>query len=201
MAKKLYTTIPEQIVEQLRIEILSGQLVEGESLKAQELSERFGVSRGSIRTALMQLTQEGFLISNPNKGVKVAGESSNEIRPLLMALRRRIETFALMRIFNNITKEDLNNWKEILERLKKACEQGDVEAAIEHDMEFHRSIILKQGGRDILAVWIPIVVRKRMRYSRYRNLIDSYKEHRKIYEAILARDKNKAIKSLKANIK
>ena len=64
-------TIREQIADHIRADILSGQLLEGEQLREQLLAERFGVSRGPIRDVLLQLTQEGLLISKRNCGVRV----------------------------------------------------------------------------------------------------------------------------------
>ncbi len=40
-------------------------------VRAQPLAERFGVSRGSVRDALLQLSQEGVLVYSPNRGVRV----------------------------------------------------------------------------------------------------------------------------------
>jgi len=53
---------PEQIADELRALIVSGQLEEGESLgREPDLVERFGVSRPSLREALRILEAEGFV--------------------------------------------------------------------------------------------------------------------------------------------
>jgi GntR family transcriptional regulator, transcriptional repressor for pyruvate dehydrogenase complex len=53
---------PQQIADELRRLIVSGQLVEGDSLgREPELVERFGVSRPSLREALRILEAEGLI--------------------------------------------------------------------------------------------------------------------------------------------
>src|SRR5262245_39352054 len=53
---------PEQIADELRAMIVSGQLHEGESLgREPDLVERFGVSRPSLREALRILEAEGLI--------------------------------------------------------------------------------------------------------------------------------------------
>jgi GntR family transcriptional regulator, transcriptional repressor for pyruvate dehydrogenase complex len=53
---------PQQIADQLRSMIVSGQLSEGDSLGHEpDLIERFGVSRPSLREALRILEAEGFV--------------------------------------------------------------------------------------------------------------------------------------------
>ena len=110
----VYRTIREQIVEQLRNEVLSGELPEGQSLREQKLAARFGVSRGPIRDALLQLSQEGLLIAEPNRGVRVSGGPSLAIQPLVVDTRRRIERFALETIFESLEPADVRRLDEIL---------------------------------------------------------------------------------------
>src|SRR3546814_11650599 len=53
---------PQQIADELRQLIVSGELDEGDSLgKETELSERFGASRPSLREALRILEAEGLI--------------------------------------------------------------------------------------------------------------------------------------------
>jgi DNA-binding GntR family transcriptional regulator len=196
----VYHTIREQIVEQLREEVLSGEIAEGQSLREQHLATRFGVSRGPIRDALLQLTQEGLLIGQPNRGVKVGRGPSQSVQPLVVELRRRIELFALECIFDSLMASDLTMLDEIVESFRAACEKGSLSALVRHDMALHRWIVERTGEPDLLALWLTTVMRMRLRYSRHESLMESYAEHRAIVDAIAARDKSAALVALKRNI-
>ena len=62
----VYRTIREQVANEIRADVLSGRLSAGTDLREQTLAEKYGVSRGPIRDALLQLTQEGLLEAKPN---------------------------------------------------------------------------------------------------------------------------------------
>jgi DNA-binding GntR family transcriptional regulator len=194
-------TIPEQIAKRLRHDIISGRLKPGEPLREQEVSERFGVSRGPIREVFRQLTQQGLLVGEPNKGVKVAQLPSVAVRPLIVELRRKIEIFVLGYIFDKITEEDIATWEGVLADIREACEQEDTDALVAQDLRFHQAIIQSHDDDGLFTLWHPITLRMIMQYSRFSNLMDSYHEHARILDAIRRRDKPGALKALKANIK
>jgi len=198
--KAIYRTIPEQITAHLRHEILSGKLQPGQPLREQEISTRFSVSRGPIREALRQLTEQGLLILEPNKGVRVAQYLSESVRPLTVDLRRQIEAFTLDSIFDQITPQDIEMWEGILADIKTACEQGDAAALVDHDLRFHQAIIQSHDDKDLFALWQPIALRMLMQYTRFDDLMDSYYEHKRLLAAIRSGDKEMSLAALKENI-
>ena len=71
---------------------------------------------------------------------------------------------------------------------------------VEHDMAFHRHVVENGGGGDLVAVWVPVVTHMMLPYSRHRDLMDSYREHEAVVEALGRGDKAAALKCLRANI-
>lgn len=196
----VYRTIREQITDRLRSDVLSGRLSEGTSLREQTLAKRYGVSRGPVRDALLLLTQEGLLIAKPNCGVKVGTSSAEDMQALVIELRRKIEVFALEEVFGNLTDRDVDQIDGTVERLRLACGREDLGEIVANDMALHRYIIEATGNGNLLAMWLPIVSRMMLHYSRHRNMMESHGEHVAIAEAIRKRDKKAAIAALTANI-
>lgn len=200
MSESLVRTLSEQIANRLRQEILAGKFKPLEPLREQEISERFGVSRGPIREVFRQLTQQGLLVTEPNKGVRVAAQLSEALRPLITQLRYQVEAFVLDRIFEQITPTQLADWEAILADIETACRRGNAAALIEHDLRFHQAILSAYGDEDIITLWQPIVLRMMLDYQRHNDLMESYTEHRRIFDAIRAGDKVAALEALHTNI-
>lgn len=200
MRKSNVLTIPDQIVNQLRKDIYSGQYATGEAIKETDLSNRFGVSRGPVRHALLQLTKEGLLESKPNVGVKVAEQPKPEVFDLIVKLRQDIETSIIKKIFHLIDDRDIEELHEILEVLKKSCEDNDVNSVFEIDFIFHEFFIRKYDDTHISELWHSITSRMMMKYTRFDNLIESYEEHKAILDSIEQKDLKTALKLIKNNI-
>ena len=196
----VFRTIREQIADRIRADVISGRLAEGTSLREQALAKQYGVSRAPIRDALLQLTQEGLLVAKPNCGVRVGSPSGDEIQPLVVELRRKIEVFALRKVFSKLTDSDVKRLEDTVQRLKSACETEDLAEVVQQDMALHRHILEATGNTDLLAMWLPIVSRMFLHYSRHRNMMESYREHAAIVDAIRRKDRKAAIEALTANI-
>jgi DNA-binding GntR family transcriptional regulator len=195
----------EQIIDRLREDIYSGRLAEGERLQEVKLAQQFGVSRGPIREALAQLTQEGLLEAKPNRGVRVSHSDSDAVRELIVPIRRVIETFALKHFFHDLNERDFQAWDSLLQHLKNACERKDLAAITQYDLAFHRSILIRAGVPALLTIWQTILARIR-RHFRYAtshfgaDLLDIYEQHQRLVDAFRQGDREAAIKALEEHI-
>ena len=148
--EKPVRSIREQIADHIRSDIFSGELNEGDQLRETPLAERFGVSRGPVRDVLLQLSQEGLLISKPNSGVRVGSAPHAGIQPLVVDLRQRIELFALEKAFETITDRDIDILHQLVDRLREACEAQNLAVMTKYDMAFHQRILEIAGNKDLV---------------------------------------------------
>src|SRR4051812_47202655 len=76
----------DDIVDQLAELIVEGELPEVGRLKEIELAGQLGVSRTPLREALLILERDGLVISEANKGFRVAPLSETRVRELFPVL-------------------------------------------------------------------------------------------------------------------
>jgi DNA-binding GntR family transcriptional regulator len=200
MPNQKILSVREQIAEQLRSDIISGDLAPGEKLNEQALASRFGVSRGPVRDVLLQLTKEGLLVSKTNVGVSVNQMLPSDLQQLMVDIRRRIEIFCARRLKGKMSDEDFDALESILERFEKAFDEADFTEVTKADIEFHRYLVNKAGGEAIDNLWYPVVLRMRMNYKRIDSSQAGVDEHRKILDALRNDDIRGLVAALKANI-
>ncbi len=201
---KLARNLGNQIANTLRSEILSGRMPEGESLQESNLAARFGVSRGPVRDAILELTKEGILTARPSRGVAVASSAPDSIQTLVLPLRRTIECYALGLFFPTITAANFCTWDEILEDMRRACLAGDQALIVEQDIALHRSILEMSGQHDLLAIWSTIVARIRRYFiegcRRFPDPMFHYSQHVSLIATFRERDLAKALRALESHI-
>jgi DNA-binding GntR family transcriptional regulator len=195
-------SLREQVAEHVRRDVLSGELAAGERLREVELAERFGVSRGPVRDALLQLAHEGVLVLQPHCGAKVAGPASDTVLPLIRSMRRTVEVFALRLVFRDLAAADFAFWEETLAKMHAACERGDVPAIVAQDIALHHALVERTDQPELLELWLPLVARMRFAYARfYWDFSEIHQEHRAIIDAFRGGDLEAAVKALETNIK
>jgi DNA-binding GntR family transcriptional regulator len=189
----------ESISNVIRRDLISGKFKCDEPMREQKLATRFGTSRGPVRDALMQLTQEGVLVYQPNKGVRVSSLLTDEERDVVVAMRLELEKYCMSKFVPTASQDDLNNISFLLERLKDACEVASLPEVAENDLALHRYWVA-QASPHLESTWTGLSVRMIMKYSRLDNYEQSITEHIRIVEAILNRDVEKAVYFLGENI-
>ena len=147
-AKKIY----EEIVEQIRGMITSGELKPGDKLPPErDMAEFLGVSRASVREALTALETVGILDIRPGEGTFVKRTSDSETFESLtlllsveqtpevqmMEVRRILETESAALAAKRATFADLQKIQASLLVMKSAESISD---AVDADVRFHFAI-------------------------------------------------------------
>jgi DNA-binding GntR family transcriptional regulator len=201
MRKKMeYRNVRGQVTDRLREEILLGKFEAGEALREIPLAERFRVSRGPIRDALLQLSQEGLLESVPNRGARVGKIWDDKLIPVMAKVRFDLESFAVSELIANPPDELFVKIRQNLRLFKLACEDQDMPAVVQLDLQFHRLLLRECGHAGLETVWLPLLGGLRLPYSRHKLLTESYLEHKQIADAIEEGDAAAATQALKKNI-
>jgi DNA-binding GntR family transcriptional regulator len=129
----------QELADAVRLAIMRGEYAPGSPLGEIELAERFGVSRGPVREALIQLEREYLVRSHPNRGSFVTSISEAEFDEILM-LRSVLEPIALERAKARVTRADLKALRQRLRKLESAAKLRDHRSYIIQDYEFHVAI-------------------------------------------------------------
>lgn len=106
-------TLREQVYEQLRTEIISGDLFPGEVLTLRGLSEQFDVSVVPVREALFQLSADGIVVQRTNKDYRVATLTPSEFDEIY-SIRNLIEPWIAEQAFLAQPQEAKGQLEEIL---------------------------------------------------------------------------------------
>ncbi|MBM3670164.1 MAG: GntR family transcriptional regulator [Actinobacteria bacterium] len=153
----------EQIADELRAAILSGEMAPGTRLITAELAERWGVSRGPVREALMALENEGIVVSTRRHGTVVGTTSIVDLEEVL-SVREAVETFAAVEVCNlgdEISQADLRKLGDLLKKIEAEKEQGKYEAARNHDFDFHQALVDLAGNSRFSGIYRQMLSQNR----------------------------------------
>jgi len=129
-----------QAADVLREEILNGTFPPGSRLLEIELSERLNLSRGTIRSALQQLTYEGLVVQFPYRGCIVAALNSRDAWELY-TLRSALESLAAGLVAQTMTSDKAESLQNALQQLTQAAQQSNWKAVLDADFTLHKTII------------------------------------------------------------
>lgn len=126
----------EQIYLTLRSNILEGRLKVGERIIQEELANRINVSRMPVREALKRLTEDGLVITIPNKGTWVREFKREQLIEIYM-IRRHIEKMAVEISVANFLPDDISKLIAINRNFERALIKGSLPEMIKYNEEFH----------------------------------------------------------------
>jgi DNA-binding GntR family transcriptional regulator len=128
----------------LRQAILSGDLAPGQRLVEEELAGTLGVTRQSLRAALLDLTAEGLVERIPNRGARVRIVSTDEA-VAITECRMALEALCAAKAAERITDDEAAQLRELAENLKRSVAEGSWLKYSELNRELHRRVGMISG--------------------------------------------------------
>ncbi|WP_166671279.1 GntR family transcriptional regulator [Cryobacterium psychrophilum] len=182
----------EHVRDHITTLILNGDLKPGTPLRENAIATTLGVSRNTVREAVLLLGQSRLIRHEMHHGSIVAEPTKDALINLYDA-RRGLEVGAVSLPAN---AEVTAGIKSALDDLELAAAGGDNREIVEKDLAFHAATVHNFGSERIDAFYAQIAVElsfflnalaaSRLDYAEDEFFLD---EHRRIYEAIAVQDR------------
>ena len=134
MVKKVPNeTLQEKVYRSLKDSIIKNEMMPGDVLSIDSLSEDMGVSPTPVREALAKLSAQGLVINARNKKARVAPITKADVREIY-EVRKLIEPrateFAAEEIASDQKlKRELEKMKDLAGKIRESAEEGPLDPA------------------------------------------------------------------------
>ena len=205
---------PDGIAEKVYRHVVDGvcdrKWTTGERIIEAKVARELGISHVPVREAMERLRQEGWVERIPNRGVFVTQFDLEAILGLFQ-IREMLEVEAVRTLASTITEEQLAELKNVTGlyiSAQEADNQGLVRTA---DTHFHRLMIHFLGNRRLDDMFESILLQARGSFFMISKNMPFYAstihehvkraDHQQIYEALEARDAQRAVKTVRVHIR
>ena len=185
----------EIVYEELKRQIMVGEIAPGTRMMEVDLADEMGVSRTPVREVIRKLEKEGLVTIEPRRGAYASDISAKDMVDVL-EVRQDLEGMAAGLAAQKIAEGDILQLKDMTRRYKEAVEAGDIEEIIKQDEDFHKFIVGLSDNKTLIKMVSQVQeLALRFRYiyyddfSRFKN---QPLEHQEIVEAIMSGDANSA---------
>ncbi|PRW64337.1 GntR family transcriptional regulator [Actinopolyspora mortivallis] len=131
--------LPEEVAVHIREQIITGQVLDGEYLRLDQLAEDLGISVTPVREALITLAAEGFVELEPRQGFAVAAPSRTDLLDVF-ELRALIGGRLARRCAEVADRTSLERLDTLQRELNGCHEPEDPTTAVELLGRFHTEL-------------------------------------------------------------
>lgn len=201
---KMKKTLKEIVVEGIYREIEEGVYKPNDIIHEGEIMEKYDMSKSPVREALIELCKDNVLKNIPRVGYQVVSVTLQEILDLL-EFRMDVETANLRRLALRITKEQLEELKQ-LDTIAGDNPEQMVAVHWNRNTEFHMKLC-EMGGNGYICREISAALLRSCQYiSQYfqtawkKNAESNSYYHRAVIAALEAGDAEMAVEMLRKDI-
>jgi DNA-binding GntR family transcriptional regulator len=160
-------------------------------LDERQLSSALGVSRTPIREAMTLLEQEGFLRTEPRRGVFIIRKTKKQIVEMI-EMWAALESMAARLATINASDADISALRHMFDEFINSTPAEHIEEYSDANIAFHQAIIRLSGshlmGKTIENLFIHVRAIRRMTISQSDRASRSIADHMRIIEALETRN-------------
>ncbi len=197
-------TLHEEIADNLREMIMSGELREGDKIKENVLCDMMGISKTPLREALRVLSAEGLIRLVPNRGSYVTTPTFEEIKEMFDVMRV-LEGVCARTAVEKMRNRDLSKLEKLHQKLEENFRRKDQKEYI-HQNNLYHAFVQELAGNKTLNQIVNGLRQKILLY-RFQSLNlpgrfeQSIQEHRSLLAAFRDKDPKKAEMLMKSHLK
>lgn len=187
--------------EYIKNGIIEKRFFPGNSIIEDDVVEATGVSRTSVRKAMVALQYEGILESKSTRGIAVTKHSVEDINATFR-FREIIELAAFEIAVDNIEPEAIERMKLANDGLRKLAGKFDIIKFVKHNKAFHMEIAKATNNKYFIKYLNEIYDNIAVYLLFYINTLDderSVGHHNSIIEALLEKDVEKGKRAIIAD--
>lgn len=190
----------------IETKILYGQYRPGEKLGMHRLRDELGVGLSPIREALSKLVSSGLIISEDNKGFRVARITQKNVRDLshTYALVESLALQQAIRLGDEDWEANIAAKFYRLSKLEQSSEPITWKEWVPLNSAFHRALVEGCGSHTLLEIRDMLSNKLYLYFGRLFNMPNwvqvNHQEHKELADATLARDADKACRVLSKHI-
>jgi DNA-binding GntR family transcriptional regulator len=158
--------VKHDLADRLRSEIMNGSLPTGVRIIEGKWAQKFGVAQGSIREAINILAGEGFVNKEPGRSARVIHLTERDVAQLY-ELRGVLEGLAARLAVEE--RPELSKLQSAVDGMRRAASQGNCEALLRDDLQFHLCLWELSGNPFIVEqsrrLLVPFFAFVRMRVA------------------------------------
>ncbi len=185
----------EIVYEELKRQILVGEIAPGTRMMEVDLADDMGVSRTPVREAIRKLEKEGLVTIEPRRGAYASDISIKDMLDVL-EVRQNLEGMAAALAARKVTEEEKRDFIKANEAYNAAVKSGNTEEIIKCDEYFHQLIVNYSDNKTLTQLLSQVQeLALRFRYIYYDDFSRYEKmpmEHMEIEETILSGDTERA---------
>lgn len=193
----------QPVVVAIREAIVRGEFVPNQRLVEADLSAQFSASRANVRSALIELANEGLIERVQNRGARVRAVSVEEAVEI-SEVRMMLEALCAAKAAERITADEIGELRRLGEDLRNAVAAGDVVGYSQLNQRLHlrvREISGQRTAAQVLERLRAQSVRHQFRLAmRPGRPSISLPEHLAIIDAVCAHDAERAQQAARAHL-